>query len=94
MNDKVLFLMKIRKLVLEILNKKDKCALCGFVIEPYEWDIKNAFNEINPLTFRKANMHYDCFRDAMDIAEETPSKNKQRRFANRLDEYLTIKING
>lgn len=71
----------------------DKCVLCSDHIEPYEWDINNVFNGINPLTFRKANMHYDCFRDALDITEETPSKNKQRRFANRLDEYLTAKIN-
>lgn len=85
--------MKIRKLDLGILNKKDKCVLCSDYIEPYEWELKKAFNEINPLTFRKANMHYDCFIDALDIAEETPSKNKQRKFGNRLDEYLTIKIN-
>lgn len=66
-----------------------KCAICGIGIKIYEFDLGTAFNDINPISLRKANMHSDCYKDACDIAEETESKNKN--YKNRYDEYLTTK---
>ncbi len=57
-------------------------------IKIYEFDMLKAFEGINPLIFRKANMHFDCFEDACDIAKETESKN-YKLYQNRYDEYLT-----
>lgn len=67
-----------------------KCSICGLPIKIYEFDLQTAFNAVSPISFRKANMHSDCYRDACDIAEETESKNKN--YKNRYDEYLTTKI--
>lgn len=66
-----------------------KCAICGLNIKIYEFDMLLAFKDINPLTFRKANMHTDCYQDAINTAEETESKKSQ--YKNRLDEYITTK---
>jgi len=49
-----------------------------------------AFNGINPITFRKANMHFDCYEDALEIAKETESK--KPNYENRYDEYITTKL--
>lgn len=67
-----------------------KCSICHTSIKIYEFDLQTAFNGLNPLTFRLANMHSDCYNDALDIAEETESKNPI--YKNRLDEFLTTKI--
>ncbi len=67
-----------------------KCAICHIPIKIYEFDLQMAFVGINPITFRNANMHFDCYRDALDIAEETESKDP--KYKNRLDEYITTKV--
>mgnify|MGYP003418184295 CR=1 FL=1 len=67
-----------------------KYAVCHLPIKIYEFDLLTAFKDINPITFRVANMHFDCFEDACDIAKETESK--KSRFQNRYDEYLTTKL--
>jgi len=67
-----------------------KCAVCHTGIKIYEFDLQTAFNGINPITFRNANMHFDCYRDALDQIEEIPSKNKN--YANRYDEFVTTKL--
>ncbi len=67
-----------------------KCVICSLTIHPSDYDIGNAFNAINPVTFRKADMHSDCFQDAIETAQETPSK--KAGFQNRYDEYLTTKV--
>lgn len=67
-----------------------KCAICHTGIKIYEFDLGTAFNEVSPISFRKSNMHHDCYLDALDIAKETESKNKN--YKNRLDEYLTTKL--
>ena len=64
----------------------NKCVLCGIGIKIYEYDLQQAFVGINPETFRKARMHSDCYRVALDTAEETESKDPQK-YQNRLDEY-------
>lgn len=66
-----------------------KCAICSLGIKIYEFDLNKAFHGINPITFRKSNMHFDCYEDAIEIAKETESKNKN--YKNRYDEYITTK---
>ena len=64
-----------------------KCAICGLPISIHEFDLGNAFEAINPITFRMAKMHYDCFEDALETAKETESKHPE--YQNRYDEYIT-----
>lgn len=68
-----------------------KCAICHLGIKIYEFDMLISFEGINPLTFRKANMHSDCYEDACDIAKETESSNP-KLYQNRYDEYITTKL--
>jgi hypothetical protein len=63
-----------------------KCSICHTNIKIYEFDLYTAFNDYNPLTFRKSNMHSDCYNDALDQIEEEPSN--KVGFQNRLDEFL------
>ncbi len=67
-----------------------KCALCKMNIHISEFDLETAGNCVNPLTFRNANMHMDCLVDAMDLAKETPSKN--RIYESRLEEWEMTKV--
>lgn len=67
-----------------------KCAICHTTILIYEFDLLKSFNGINPLTFRKANMHFDCYEDALEIAKETESK--KPNYENRYDEFITTKL--
>ncbi len=67
-----------------------KCVVCKLGIKIYEFDVGSAFNAINPITFRTANMHSDCYKDALETAQETESKNPD--YQNRYDEYITTKI--
>lgn len=67
-----------------------KCSICSTYIKIYEFDLQMAFNGINPITFRKANMHFDCYEDALEIAKETESK--KPNYENRYDEYITTKL--
>lgn len=64
-----------------------KCTICGLSIKIYEFDLQTAFKGKNPITFRIANMHFDCFEDALEIAKETESK--KQNYQNRYDEYVT-----
>ena len=67
-----------------------KCAICKLGIKKYELDLMTAFNGVNPITFRKANMHFDCYEDALEIAKETESK--KNNYQNRYDEYVSTKL--
>ncbi len=67
-----------------------KCSVCGLGIKIHEFDLGTAFNAINPITLRKANMHSDCYEDAIDISKETESK--KPNYKNRYDEYITTKV--
>ncbi len=67
-----------------------KCVICKLNIHPSDFDIGYAFETVNPISFRVANMHSDCFEDALDIAAEMPAKNID--YENRQDEYITTKL--
>ncbi len=64
-----------------------KCAICSLNIKIFEFDLGTAFKDRNPITFKMAIMHYDCYQDAIEIAKQTPSK--KPGYSNRYDEYNT-----
>lgn len=68
-----------------------KCAICHTGIKIYEFDMEQVFEGINPLTFRKANMHFDCCKDALEQIKFIPSK-KPLFYGSRLDEYYSTKL--
>ncbi len=61
---------------------KVKCRICG-----YTMDSENpfVFRDRNPLTFRIAWMHADCFNNACEQMMEIPASNDA--FENRYEEF-------
>ena len=75
------------------MNTKEptvKCVLCSMNIHISDFDIGYAFEAINPITFRMANMHSACYEDALESAKEIPCK--KPGYQNRYDEYITTKL--
>ena len=67
-----------------------RCSICKENIKIYEFDLMKAFEGINPTTFRKAVMHFDCYKDALEAIKEIESK--KSHYQNRYDEYVTTKL--
>ncbi len=64
------------------------CSVCKLPI--HDFDFGDSFEAINPITFKKANFHSECFELTVELAKQMPAK--QEGYQNRLDEYLTTKI--
>ena len=62
-----------------------KCTACQEKIEIYEFDMLNAIEEINPVTFRSGTFHLECYKLLIETAEQMKSNN----YLNRLDEYYS-----
>lgn len=59
-----------------------KCALCK---DKLDTEHPDSVYCLNPETFRKAWMHYNCFLNTYDCLKSQKAKNIQ--FLNRQDEY-------
>lgn len=64
-----------------------RCKVCKQKIEFWQFEIGAAFEEVSPVTFRKANFHSYCYDLEVEQAKQTESKNVN--YQNRYDEYLT-----
>jgi len=60
------------------------CCLCNDRIDPEHPD---SVYRLNPLTFRRAWMEWNCFLQAFNELKEQAPKDPVR-FLNRQDEYL------
>jgi len=66
----------------------ETCVLCKDKLTPLEFDSGVAINAVNPLTFRKANMHNYCLEWAIEKCNDLEPTNS-KEFKNRADEYHT-----
>ena len=64
-----------------------KCTSCKEKIEIWEFDVLDAFEEINPITFRKGTFHLECYKLLIEEAKQTPSCDVN--YENKFDEYIS-----
>jgi hypothetical protein len=72
---------------MKLSKKINKCKVCKEEILIEHFDIMEGFEEISPVTFRKAKFHYYCFLLEVEEAEQTESGFPHLHY-NRFDEYI------
>lgn len=60
------------------------CAICK---DKLEVDHPNNIYDVNPITYRKAWMHFDCYCMALDDLKD--EKSQHTDFDSRYDEYIS-----